>query len=130
MFARDYNYSQYLELAPAAGIYLGERNKALLKQGFFDTVFIETAYYFYEDFSLFPKLGVLENSISEDIKSYSKSCFEELRNITEITEIDYKIENVTTKIIKDSIIVDAYIPTKLKSVDTIYEIEKFCFILK
>ena len=87
--------------------------------------FIKTAYYFYEDRSLMPKLEIIENSISEYMKEEVPLCFEELKNITEYANIGYEIKNINTQIINDSIIINAEILTNIKSNDIEFKIKKF-----
>lgn len=86
---------------------------------------INTAFYFYEEYSLFPNLDVIENSISEYIKTYAHYCFEDLKNTTHFDNIDYKIENVSTKILNNNIIVSVYAPTKIKLDSSIHEFNNF-----
>ncbi len=91
----------------------------------YNNSFIKTAYYFYEDRSLLPTIDVLENSISNYTKLEAHSCFDKLNNSKEITSFDYRIESITTKIIKGSILVDIKMPVNIKVGDVGYNIEKF-----
>ncbi|MBI2653670.1 hypothetical protein HYX02_02550 [Candidatus Woesearchaeota archaeon] len=86
---------------------------------------VRTAYYFYEDRNLPPTLEVLENSISMYVKSYVNYCFDDLSDSVEIPNVEYKIENVSTKLVKDNIILSLLIPTKIKSNNLTYEINNY-----
>lgn len=129
-FSFDY-YKNFLnsclENIAKGGIdFIGQRDGYFnLASNYFNDPFIKTAYYFYEDFSLFPKIEVLQDSISEYMKSYASFCFEELKNLTEFAKIDYEIGNVNAIIAKNSVIVDAQIPTKIKLGDITSEINNF-----
>ncbi len=101
----------------------------VLPQKSYSEGIINTAFYFYEDQSLFPKIEVFENSLSEYIKLYANYCFNNLKNFTEIMDIDYKIENVSTKILKDQIIIDIAIPVKIKVTDITFEVNNFQIII-
>jgi len=87
--------------------------------------FIKTAYYFYEDRSYFPKLEILQNSISGYINSELLFCLDGLKNITQTKNIDYKIEKIDTLIIEDSVIINAQIPTIYRLDDVTYENKQY-----
>lgn len=125
------NYKNFLNtclknIAEDSLIFIGQRGGYynLPKPNYNDS-FIKTAYYFYEDRSYMPTLEQMQNSISNYINSEISNCFNELNNFNEITNLNYNIEDINTLIIKDSVIVEAQIPTKITVNDATYEIEKY-----
>lgn len=86
---------------------------------------IKTAYYFYEDYSLFPTFGLIENSISDYMKEYGNLCFEDIGNLTGYTMIEHSIENVTVTISKGRISIFVNSPTKISIGNNIQALDTF-----
>ena len=68
---------------------------------------------------------MLENSISDYIKTYASNCFEELKNITEYLSIKYNLENVSTKILENNLVTSIYAPTKIQFASSTHELNRF-----